>query len=128
MDVGIAMGSGSDMGKDVSDIVLTDDNVASILNAIEEEGRRIFDNIQMFVLHVLLQNLAKALILSIGLVIEDQEGYSPFPLGAVEIIWLVMITTALLDVGLGFEQAAIDIPQRSPQSVTHILPELQQFN
>jgi DNA-binding transcriptional regulator of glucitol operon len=49
----IAMGqAGSDVAKDASDIILTDDNFASILNAVEE-GRRIFDNIQKFVLHLL---------------------------------------------------------------------------
>lgn len=52
-DVGIAMGeAGSGVAKDAADIILTDDNFASILNAIEE-GRRMFDNIQKFVLHLL---------------------------------------------------------------------------
>lgn len=51
-DVGIAMGlADSDVAKDTSDIVLTDDNFASILNAVEE-GRRTFDNIQRFILHL----------------------------------------------------------------------------
>jgi P-type Na+/K+ transporter len=59
-DVGIAMGqAGSDVAKDASDIILTDDNFASILNAVEE-GRRIFDNIQKFVLHLLSENIAQA--------------------------------------------------------------------
>src|SRR6195952_6031347 len=57
-DVGIAMGqNGSDVAKDASDIVLIDDNFASILNSVQE-GRRMFDNIQKFVLHLLAQNLA----------------------------------------------------------------------
>jgi Na+-exporting ATPase len=79
-DVGIAMGqSGSDVAKDSSDIVLTDDNFASILNAIEE-GRRMFDNIKKFILHLLAQNVAQALILLIGLAFKDREGYSVFPI------------------------------------------------
>ena len=57
-DVGIAIGqAGSDVAKDTSDIILTDNNFASILNAVEE-GRRIFDNIQKFVLHLLSENIA----------------------------------------------------------------------
>lgn len=82
-DVGIAMGqAGSDVAKDASDIVLTDDNFASILNAVEE-GRRIFDNIQKFVLHLLSQNIAQACTLLIGLAFKDSNQLSVFPLSPV---------------------------------------------
>lgn len=82
-DVGIAMGQGgSDVAKDASDIILTDDNFASILNAVEE-GRRIFDNIQKFVLHLLAQNIAQACTLLIGLAFKDESGLSVFPLSPV---------------------------------------------
>lgn len=82
-DVGIAMGQGgSDVAKDASDIILTDDNFASILNAVEE-GRRIFDNIQKFVLHLLAQNIAQACTLLIGLAFKDSSGLSVFPLSPV---------------------------------------------
>nr|POE88108.1 sodium transport atpase 5 [Quercus suber] len=102
-DVGIAMGqTGSDVAKDASDIILTDDNFASILAAIEE-GRRTFDNIQKFVLHLLSQNVAQALILLIGLVFKDSENLSVFPISP--------------DMGLGFERAAPDVMQRPPQSL-----------
>ncbi|KAF3935424.1 hypothetical protein ABW20_dc0105018 [Dactylellina cionopaga] len=116
-DVGIAMGqSGSDVAKDASDIVLTDDNFASILNAVEE-GRRMFDNIQKFILHLLAENIAQACTLLIGLVFKDESGISVFPLAPVEIMWVIMITSGLPDMGLGFEIAAPDILRRPPQNL-----------
>ncbi|KAF2430439.1 sodium P-type ATPase-like protein [Tothia fuscella] len=116
-DVGIAMGqAGSDVAKDSSDIVLTDDNFASILNAIEE-GRRMFDNIQKFILHLLAQNVAQALILLIGLAFKDADGFSVFPITPVEVMWIIMVTSSFPDMGLGFEKAAADIMSRPPQSL-----------
>jgi potassium/sodium efflux P-type ATPase len=116
-DVGIAMGqSGSDVAKDASDIVLTDDNFASILNAVEE-GRRMFDNIQKFVLHLLAQNIAQAGTLLIGLAFKDRTRLSVFPLAPVEILWVIMVTSGVPDMGLGFERAAPDILERPPQSL-----------
>ncbi|QSZ29077.1 hypothetical protein DSL72_003587 [Monilinia vaccinii-corymbosi] len=116
-DVGIAMGeAGSDVAKDASDIILTDDNFASILNAIEE-GRRMFDNIQKFILHLLAQNIAQACTLLIGLAFKDHTGTSVFPLAPVEILWVIMITSGMPDMGLGFEIAAPDIMDRPPQSL-----------
>jgi Na+-exporting ATPase len=116
-DVGIAMGqAGSDVAKDASDIVLTDDNFASILNAVEE-GRRMFDNIQKFVLHLLSENIAQACTLLIGLAFKDGSGLSVFPLAPVEILWVIMITSGMPDMGLGVEVAAPDIMDRPPQSL-----------
>ncbi|KAK5077937.1 P-type ATPase [Lithohypha guttulata] len=116
-DVGIAMGqAGSDVAKDASDIILTDDNFASILNAVEE-GRRIFDNIQKFVLHLLAQNIAQACTLLIGLAFKDANALSVFPLSPVEIMWVIMITSGLPDMGLGLEVAAADILERPPQNL-----------
>ncbi|KAH6892998.1 hypothetical protein B0T10DRAFT_591856 [Thelonectria olida] len=125
-DVGIAMGqAGSDVAKEASDIVLTDDNFASILNAVEE-GRRMFDNIQKFILHVLAENIAQAFTLLIGLAFKDKNGLSVFPLAPVEILWIIMITSGMPDMGLGFEIAAPDIMKRPPQNLKQgvFTPEL----
>jgi magnesium-transporting ATPase (P-type) len=113
--------AGSDVAKDASDIVLTDDNFASILNAIEE-GRRMFDNIQKFILHLLAENIAQACTLLIGLAFKDSRGLSVFPLAPVEILWVIMITSGMPDMGLGFEVAVPGILQRPPQSVSSLPP------
>lgn len=116
-DVGIAMGqAGSDVAKDASDIVLTDDNFASILHAVEE-GRRLFDCIGKFVLHLLSQNIAQALILLIGLAFKDVDDLSVFPISPVEILWIIMITSSFPDMGLGFEAAEPNILRRPPQDL-----------
>lgn len=112
-DVGIAMGTGSDVAKGAADIVLTDDNFASILNAIEE-GRRIFDNLKKFVLHILAENVCQACALLIGLAFKDSTGLSVFPLSPVEVMWIILITSGFPDFGLGMISATPDVMTRPP--------------
>ncbi|KAL6450438.1 ENA5 Sodium transport ATPase 5 [Candida maltosa Xu316] len=115
-DVGIAMGlNGSDVAKDASDIVLTDDNFASILNAIEE-GRRMSSNIQKFVLQLLAENVAQALFLMIGLAFIDNTGYSAFPIGPVSCLYVIVITSVFPALGLGMEKADEDVLEKPPNS------------
>ncbi|KAK4163745.1 sodium transport ATPase 5 [Cladorrhinum sp. PSN259] len=118
-DVGIAMGlGGSDVAKSASDIVLSDDNFASILNAVEE-GRRIFDNVQKFMLHVLSANVGFVTTLLVGLAYKDSSGTSVFQITPVEILFMLLVAGAFTETGLGFEGASKHILSRPPQSLKH---------
>lgn len=113
-DVGIAMGlGGSDVAKGASDIVLTDDNFASIVSAIEE-GRRMFDNIQKFVLHLLTSNVGEVVLLICGLGFQDSDRFSVFPLSPLQILWINMVTSGFPAFGLGREKAAYNVMRRPP--------------
>lgn len=113
-DIGIAMGiNGSDVAKQAADMVLADDNFASIVRAIKE-GRRLFDNIQKFLLHLLTSNIAQVVLLMVGLAFKDAEGNSIFPMSPLEILWVNLVTSAPIALGLGLEPAVPDIMNRPP--------------
>jgi Na+-exporting ATPase len=113
-DVGIAMGkSGSGVAKEAADIVLADDDFSSIVSAVEE-GRRLFDNIQKFLLHLLVSNIAQVILLLVALSFKDVDGNSVFPLSPLEILWVNLITSSFLAIGLGLEEAQSDLMYRSP--------------
>ncbi|UKZ56921.1 hypothetical protein TrVGV298_010767 [Trichoderma virens] len=107
---------GSDVAKEASDMVLTDDNFASIVTGIKE-GRRLADNIQKFLLHLLTSNLAQVILLLIGLAFKDADGIAVFPLSPLEILWANLVTSSPLALGLGLEEAQPDILQRPPRSL-----------
>ncbi|HEY4308473.1 MAG TPA: cation-translocating P-type ATPase [Pirellulales bacterium] len=114
--VGIAMGlSGTDVTKEASDIILTDDNFASIVNAIEE-GRGIYDNIQKFVRYLLTCNSGEVLFMFFAAVF----GW-PSPLTAVQILWINLITDGLPALALGLEPPGPDIMHRPPRPVRETL-------
>lgn len=116
-DVGIAMGkNGSDVAKEAADMVLTDDNFSSIVRAIEE-GRRLFDNIQKFLMHLLISNIAQVILLLIALAFKDAGGDSIFPLSPLEILWANLVTSSFQAVGLGLEEPQSDIMYRPPHDL-----------
>ncbi|KAF7185343.1 Calcium-transporting ATPase 3 [Pseudocercospora fuligena] len=116
-DVGVAMGiNGSDVSKEAADMVLTDDNFASIVSAIRE-GRRLFDNIRKFLLHLLISNIAQVILLLIGLAFKDRNGVSTFPLSPLEILFANLVSSSFLAIGLGLEEASSDVMTRPPHSL-----------
>lgn len=116
-DVGVAMGiNGSDVSKAAADMVLTDDNFASIVSAIRE-GRRLFDNIRKFLLHLLVSNIAQVILLLVGLAFKDNDGVSVFPLSPLEILFANLISSSFLAIGLGLEEASADVMRRRPHSL-----------
>lgn len=112
-DVGIAMGSGSDVAKSASKIVLTDDKFNSIVAAIRE-GRRMFANIQKFILHLLTSNVGEVILLIAGLGFRDRTKHSVFPISPLEILWINMVTSSFPAFGLGREQASVEIMRKPP--------------
>ncbi len=109
-DIGIAMGiTGTDVTKEASDMVLTDDNFASIVNAVEE-GRGIYDNIQEFVHYLLSCNASEiALVLFAALI-----GW-PVPLIPIQLLWINLVTDGFPALALAMEKPAPDVMNRRPR-------------
>lgn len=113
-NVGCAMGSGVDVTKGVADLVITDDNFATIVKAVAE-GRRISQCIRKFVVHLLSSNVAEVIALICGLPISH-GGESVFILSPIEILWLNMLTSAPPATGLSLDRATDDILQVPPNT------------
>ncbi len=109
-DIGIAMGvTGTDVTKEASAMVLTDDNFASIVSAVEE-GRGIYDNIQKFLLYLLAGNAGLVMFVFLSSLL----GW-PFPLTATQILWMNLVTNGLPALALGMEPPEPDVMRRKPR-------------
>jgi Ca2+-transporting ATPase len=109
-DIGIAMGiTGTDVAKEAADIILTDDNFASIEAAVEE-GRSVFDNLMKFILWILPTNAGVALILLVAII-----GGITLPMLPTQLLWINLVTAIFLGLTLVFEPREGDIMQRPPQ-------------
>ena len=116
-DVGIAMGiKGTEVTKEAADMVLTDDNFATIASAVKE-GRRVYDNLRKTILFIMPTNLAQGLLIVIALLAGNI-----IPLTPVLILWMNMATSATLSFGLAFEAAERNIMRRPPrQTGQHVM-------
>ncbi len=109
-DIGVAMGvAGTEVAKEAADMVLTDDNFASIVTAVGE-GRRIYDNIRRFVRYTLTSNAGEIWVMFLGPFIG-----LPLPLQPVQILWINLVTDGFPGLALGVEPAEKDVMERPPR-------------
>ncbi|MDP3991193.1 MAG: HAD-IC family P-type ATPase [Candidatus Nealsonbacteria bacterium] len=108
-DIGVALGSGTDVAKEVSDLVLLTDNFNIIVSAVEE-GRAIIDNIRKVITYLLSSSFTETILIGASIIL----GW-PLPVIVVQILWINLITDGLPGLALAFEQKEKDILQRKPE-------------
>jgi Ca2+-transporting ATPase len=109
-DIGVAMGiTGTDVAKESADMVLTDDNYASIVSAVEQ-GRIIYDNIRKFVFFLLSSNVAEIMIIFLATLAG-----LPTPLTAIQLLWLNLLTDGAPALALAMEKGDPEIMKRHPR-------------
>ncbi len=115
-DVGVAMGlKGTEVAKEAADMVLADDNFATIGNAVRE-GRGIYDNIRKFVLFMLPTNGGEALVVIAAILFE-----LTLPLTPAQVLWINMVTSSTLGLALAFEHPERDAMHRPPRNPSESL-------
>jgi len=119
-DIGVAMGVvGTDVSKESSDMILTDDNFATIVKAVKQ-GRVIYDNLKKFILFLLSCNISEVLLMFICIVVGDyifylitgERGFLYIPLLPVQILWMNLITDGLPAMALGIDPPEKNIMDR----------------
>jgi magnesium-transporting ATPase (P-type) len=118
-DVGVGMGTGSDVAKQSSNLVLADDNFATICRAIRK-GRSVFRNLAKFLLYLLSGNVAEIIVLMIGLAFKDENGNSVFPLSPVAALWINTLAAGPPALALGLEPTAKDAMDQPPEAFHQI--------
>ncbi len=109
-DIGVSMGiTGTDVAKSTSQLILTDDNFASIVAAVEE-GRVIYDNIKKFVYFLLSCNIGEILLIFISILAN-----LPVPLVPIQLLWLNLVTDSFPALALGVEKGEPEIMQKKPR-------------
>ncbi|MCW9032333.1 MAG: HAD-IC family P-type ATPase, partial [Gammaproteobacteria bacterium] len=109
-DVGVAMGlKGTEVAKEAAEMVLTDDNFASIAHAVEE-GRTVYDNLKKSIIFVLPTNGGEAFIIIAAIVMGTM-----LPITPAQILWINMITAVTLALTLAFEPSEANVMQRPPR-------------
>ena len=110
-DVGIAMGTGTDVAKGAAAVILTDDNFASIIAAVEE-GRAIYDNVKKYLMYLLSSNVGEIALMTAAVALG-----LPLPLTAVQILYVNLATDGLPALALAVDPHAPDLMRRRPRKV-----------
>ncbi len=114
-DIGVGMGiTGTDVSKSVSNMVLTDDNFATIVSAVEE-GRKIYSNIKKAVQFLLSSNLAEVVAIFLATILGLVTKQNWNILAAVQILWINLVTDAFPALALGVEKAESDVMNKKPR-------------
>lgn len=107
-DIGVAVGSGTEVAKEASDLILLNDSFSIIVRAIEE-GRRIMDNLKKIILHLTSASFSEVFLIGGALILG-----APLPILPTQILWINIIEDGLLNFSFAFEPAEKDIMKRNP--------------
>lgn len=108
-NIGVAVGSGTEVAKEASDFVLLNDSFANIVSAIEE-GRGIYENIQKSLIHLLSGNLSEVLVITVAVLL----GW-PLPLTAIMLLWINLVTDGAPALALAVDPYGDDLMERAPK-------------
>lgn len=122
-DIGVAMGTGTDVSKDASDMVLADDDFSTIVAAVER-GRAIFSNLKKVLYFLLSANISEIFVMLVGFLVFGGAGE---PLLAVQLLWINLITDGLPAVALGLDPPPPGIMDRPPERDRNLLGAAHQY-
>ncbi|RMG27333.1 MAG: calcium-translocating P-type ATPase, SERCA-type [Methanobacteriota archaeon] len=121
-DIGVAMGSGTDVTKETADMILEDDNFTTIVKAVEE-GRGIYDNMTKFIRYMLASNLAEIVVIFLSIILN-----LPIPFVATQILWINLVTDGVPALALGNDPPSRGIMKRPPRNPKESLISAERIN
>ena len=111
--IGIAMGkTGTDLTREVADMVITDDNYATIIDAVRE-GRTIFSNLVKFIRYLISCNISEVIVVTVGVLMS-----TPLPLLPIQILWINLVTDGFPALALGMDPAEKDVMKKPPRDLS----------
>jgi len=114
-DIGVSLGSGTEVAKEVADLVLLDDNFSIIVKAVEQ-GRVILDNIRKVITYLLSDSFTEIILIAVGIITK-----LPLPVTAVQILWVNLLEDGLPNIALAFEPKEGDVMEQKPKAKDHPL-------